>query len=81
MSQFHCSVGSESIILRGHCGPVYGTCLTPDNNILLSCSEDTTGKTHVRDQPNGEGVAHTNKIVWAEVYRGRSNAGNNFMHV
>ena len=38
------SVGNESKTLRGHSGPVYGACLIPDNKVLLSCSEDTTGK-------------------------------------
>uniref|UniRef100_A0A8C9SUW0 Transcription initiation factor TFIID subunit 5 n=1 Tax=Scleropages formosus TaxID=113540 RepID=A0A8C9SUW0_SCLFO len=33
---------SESKILYGHSGPVYGVSFSPDRNYLLSCSEDGT---------------------------------------
>lgn len=33
---------SAHCILRGHTGPVYGTCFTDDGSFLLSGSEDTT---------------------------------------
>ncbi|CAL8269474.1 transcription initiation factor TFIID subunit 5 [Gadus morhua] len=33
---------SESKILHGHSGPVYGISFSPDRNYLLSCSEDGT---------------------------------------
>uniref|UniRef100_T1J6X2 TFIID subunit TAF5 NTD2 domain-containing protein n=1 Tax=Strigamia maritima TaxID=126957 RepID=T1J6X2_STRMM len=33
---------NEETILRGHSGSVYGLCFTPDSQLLLSCSEDTT---------------------------------------
>ncbi|XP_072042704.1 TAF5-like RNA polymerase II p300/CBP-associated factor-associated factor 65 kDa subunit 5L [Amphiura filiformis] len=36
------SVGSESKVLRGHSGPVYGCSVSPDKNHIISCSEDTT---------------------------------------
>ncbi|XP_070318714.1 TAF5-like RNA polymerase II p300/CBP-associated factor-associated factor 65 kDa subunit 5L [Odocoileus virginianus] len=32
----------ELKVLRGHCGPVYGTRFLPDSSALLSCSEDTS---------------------------------------
>ena len=38
------TISSETQTLRGHCGPVYGTCFTPDGTVLLSASEDTSGK-------------------------------------
>ncbi|KAB0369441.1 hypothetical protein FD755_019446 [Muntiacus reevesi] len=36
------SAGLEMKVLRGHCGPVYGTRFLPDSSALLSCSEDTS---------------------------------------
>ncbi|XP_064411934.1 TAF5-like RNA polymerase II p300/CBP-associated factor-associated factor 65 kDa subunit 5L [Latimeria chalumnae] len=36
------SMGTEMKILRGHCGPVYGTKFLSDSSGLLSCSEDTS---------------------------------------
>lgn len=30
--------------LHGHSGPVYSLTFSPDRNLLLSCSEDTTSK-------------------------------------
>lgn len=36
---------SESVkLLYGHSGPVNCLSFSPDKNLLLSCSEDTTGK-------------------------------------
>ena len=35
---------SESIILRGHKGPVYAVRFLPEGNAMLSASEDCTGK-------------------------------------
>lgn len=36
---------AESVkFLHGHSGPVYCLSFGPDKNLLLSCSEDTTGK-------------------------------------
>lgn len=29
--------------LIGHSGPVYSSSFSPDRNLLLSCSEDSTG--------------------------------------
>jgi transcription initiation factor TFIID subunit 5 len=34
--------GSDYRYLIGHSGPVFGCSLSPDNQFLLSCSEDTT---------------------------------------
>lgn len=38
------TVSSESMTLHGHSGSVYSTQFSPDNSILLSASEDTSGK-------------------------------------
>ncbi|XP_068746868.1 TAF5-like RNA polymerase II p300/CBP-associated factor-associated factor 65 kDa subunit 5L [Montipora capricornis] len=36
------TVSSEYVTLQGHSGPVYNTCFSSDNSILLSSSEDTS---------------------------------------
>ena len=33
--------------LYGHSGPIYSLSFSPDRNLLLSSSEDTTSKTYV----------------------------------
>ncbi len=38
------SKGTQSIALRGHSGPVYGTSFSPDKRLLLSCGEDSTSE-------------------------------------
>lgn len=38
------TLSSERVTLQGHCGAVYHTCFSPDNTILLSSSEDASGK-------------------------------------
>ena len=38
------TVSSESVTLHGHSGSVYSTRFSPDSSILLSASEDTSGK-------------------------------------
>ena len=42
------TVSSESVTLHGHCGAVYNTQFSPDSSILLSASEDTSGKFKIR---------------------------------
>ena len=44
---FFFSSGSEVRQLVGHAGPVYCTAFNPDNSLLLSSSEDGTGKAAV----------------------------------
>ncbi|XP_073407945.1 TAF5-like RNA polymerase II p300/CBP-associated factor-associated factor 65 kDa subunit 5L isoform X1 [Dendrobates tinctorius] len=41
-SEFDDQAGSEMMILRGHCGPVYSTRFLSKNAGLLSCSEDAS---------------------------------------
>lgn len=38
------NAGSNSVPFFGHSGPVYGVNFSPDKRMLLSCSEDSTGK-------------------------------------
>lgn len=38
------SAGSNSVSFVGHSGPVYGCSFSPDKRMLLTCSEDSTGK-------------------------------------
>ena len=37
------SYASDSIVLRGHSGPVYDVQFLPEGNAVLSASEDTSG--------------------------------------
>ncbi len=38
------SAATDSLSLSGHSGPVYGVCFNPEKSVLLSGSEDGTGK-------------------------------------
>ena len=51
--------------LRGHSGPVYDTCFTADGTVLLSASEDTSGK--FINHPRGGSL---NEDAFKELFKG-----------
>src|SRR5207302_361987 len=57
--------GQETLTLRGHTGPVYSVCLSPDGKRLASASQDQTVK--VWDAQTGQETltlkGHTHRVT------------------